>query len=169
METHVGNRMCQLAVRHHAFHVQILDADRVEPVREICGELVLCIPTDVADTGVRPVQRRLGIPAIGRAVSLAAQAAGQAPQALEQRASAAWGPGMQGLPVESIEPLGSDACWLIQRTGPQPPSGIRDGLALRFADSRLWLIGFRRPRLAQVAPTSFEQYNRGQETSRNPP
>ena len=65
MEAHVGNRACQTAVPHHGFHVQILNADRVEPAREVGGELVLCILTDVTDTGVQPGQLRPGFPAIG--------------------------------------------------------------------------------------------------------
>ncbi len=41
-----------MVVCHHTSHVQILDADGVEPAREIGRELVLGIIADVAAAGM---------------------------------------------------------------------------------------------------------------------
>ncbi len=49
-----------MAVCHHTSHVQILNADGVEPAREIGRELVLGIIADVAAAGRQPRQLRLG-------------------------------------------------------------------------------------------------------------
>lgn len=40
-----------MAVRHHAAHVQVLDADGMEPARDLCGEFVQGIEADVGEAG----------------------------------------------------------------------------------------------------------------------
>ncbi len=43
-----------MAVRHHAAHIQVLDADGMEPPGEVGRELVQGIRADVGDTGMEP-------------------------------------------------------------------------------------------------------------------
>lgn len=64
-EAHIGDGAGQMAVPHHAAHVQVLNANGVESAREVRRELVQGVRTDRGNAGMQPRQLRLGLLAIG--------------------------------------------------------------------------------------------------------
>lgn len=72
-KTHVGDSPGQTVVADHPPHVRMLDADHVEPARELRGEPVHGVLPDVRNPGVKP--RKLGsrLGAVLRALLLSAQ------------------------------------------------------------------------------------------------
>src|SRR5712691_9203587 len=77
MEAHVGNRSRQPIIRHHAAHVQILNADHSEPCHQCRCQLMQGIRPDMGNPRMKPGNFGLRLAPVGRAFHLAGQRPGQ--------------------------------------------------------------------------------------------